>query len=66
MAYYDGLYVDASGRVRPKTAALFEYERKRRENNAGVAQLVERLPSKQHVAGSTPVTRTNSNLKAVK
>ena len=26
---------------------------------AGVAQLVERLPSKQNVAGSSPVPRSN-------
>jgi hypothetical protein len=31
---------------------------------AGVAQLVERLPSKQHVAGSSPVSRSNPSLRA--
>ncbi len=33
-------------------------------SGAGVAQLVERLPSKQHVAGSSPVSRSNPHCSA--
>ena len=39
--------------------SVLERTKKRREETAGVAQLVERKPSKLDVAGSSPVSRSD-------
>ena len=39
-------------------ASIPSFERKQTVHYAGVAQLVERLPSKQDVAGPSPVARS--------
>src|SRR3954465_5314490 len=40
--------------------ALYQTDQGQEENAAGVAQLVERQPSKLNVAGSNPVSRSRS------
>jgi hypothetical protein len=44
--------------------AFYQTDQRQEDNAAGVAQLVERQPSKLNVAGSNPVSRSRSEADA--